>query len=184
MNKVVTPSVKAPEVQPPKKTVGTKQKLNIRQNEPLALEDIPGNTPLDQYELEAEQPYVVELLDYTIPYYNAEEGTTRESLDLIDDFIKREILHVGYKPDTTAYEKILKVTKKKLGIDESTIRENALERLAGFVEAYNRLATSEEKVVSKGILKKLYLLAKDRDYDKEGLTLYLEEEYIKWQSNQ
>lgn len=137
---------------------------------------------LESYEEEESHPYAVKYFNLYIPYYGVDDSPVRENLDAIDEFVKDEMETSNKKPNIDSYKKILDDLQKKLEIESNTEEESVIERLAGFIKAYNRIKKLEDKKNRKEIVKRIVKFAKGRDYDTDALALYLEEEYLKWLS--
>ena len=80
-------------------------------------------------------------------------------------------------PSTGSYRKVLDELKARLGVpDDST---NDLERIYGFVRAYEDINASLEKKDRNKLKTRLLNIARDKDFDSKTLVQVIAEEYMK-----
>lgn len=145
---------------------------------PEPITDVPGAKPLDVYEQENDQPFLLEYLGIERPHFAIDEGPERENIELVDQYVKEEIKATGKKENTDSYGKILSSFEKRLGIEANTKEAEIIERMGGFLRAFQRIKDQLEKENRKETLKTLFKLAKGKDLDDYQLEIYLVEKFL------
>ena len=135
---------------------------------------------MDIFEKEEQKPYVMDYLKMDTPYpFTILGEVEQERLAAIDVFVKEEIELKGKKSNIKSYKGVLDSLKKRLGLDEDTQENTVLERFYGFIQAFNAIRGKQEKKQRGEVLKKLYKLARNKDFDAEDLEMLLIENYLK-----
>ena len=177
MNTPIGPAPKSPEQ--PKVIQSKKESVERSEVSPTPIVDIPTDKLIDTYEKEQEYPIVVEYFGVYPPFYKAKDNIQVEKLDLIDDFVKGQIEKENKSQTVKSYRNILDSIKKKLGIEKDIKPENVVERLSGFIKAFNRIRDIQQKKADKETLALIYKIAKGKDFDSNQLAMLIEEEYLK-----
>jgi len=162
--------------------------LTVTERAPKEIPDLSGvveweteadlDRPIEIFEKEEGYPYAAKYFDIKVDY-NFEDVPDYDNLTLIDDFVKESVEMENRKGTESGYKKMLDSLKKKLGIDGDIKETAVIDRLAGFIKAYNRIKETRAKTDRRDTLTQLYKLAKGRDFDRDQLALLIEEEYIK-----
>lgn len=176
----IAPAVKTPDIIEPSRPIYRREEERPEIG-PAPLVDIQtDDVPIESFEKEEQGPYLLKCLEIESPYpYQVLEDWERRIIDDIDLFIKGEIDATYKKQTLGSYKRVLKELKKKLGIDDDTNKDAALERLCGFVRAFKTVSEKQENRRRRDILKKMLKIAKDKDFDVADLELRLIEEYSK-----
>ena len=110
-----------------------------------------SETPIDVFEEENHQPYISDIL-------NLDYSIAKEEMNLIDDYIKEEILINEEKPSIKTYAKHYQQIAKKLGL-ENTTSELIVEKLASFIRKFNLYKNQMERNLRKRIFKRMMIQA-------------------------
>lgn len=151
----------------------------VEQNEPAKTQGSgtvsvgkQKDIPLEIYNQENSYPYIYELLDVdqTLP------DEFRDQLGVIDDYIHQKIEQEGYRPTTEGYKAMFNKVQKELGINENTILEIGMDRIAKYVDAERTL----KAIKSMDSEKILRLLKKSKTKDISYVVLKeLEKKVVK-----
>jgi len=136
------------------------------------------NPPLEVFEKEEGYPYVAKYFDIRVDY-NFDDLPDAEGLDLIDKFVKENIETNSKTENIKSYTNTLDSLKKKLGIDRDVKKETVIERLTGFVKAFNELKKLNDKDASTSIFETLVKLGRGKDFDAKDTELLLVEAFLK-----
>ena len=120
-------------------------------------EKAPEIVSLDGFEKEQGYPYVADYYQLDTPYEFVDVGM-RENLEMIDVFIKGRLKDEGKETTLKTCAKSLKTIEKKLGIDDSTMRNLAVIKVANLARNFNLVLDAFSKTARhkiKGKLKKI-----------------------------
>jgi len=177
---MIKPAVIKPEAIKPEIPTKKGGKLETVERGSKPIEESPLSQPIEDYEHEEEKPYIVEYFDLNIPYYSVEEDQTKRDLEAINEFVKDQLVFSKKKLDLESYDNYMLKLKEKLGIEDDLRIDAAIERIAGFVDAYNEISILEKKSNHKKFINRIVYFAKGKDFDRDTLSLLIQDEYIKW----
>jgi len=136
------------------------------------------NQPLEVYETETGHPLIADELG-EVNDYAFDVWENKDSLTQIDTFIKDELATKKYSLTVDNYKNCFKQFKERLGITEEMDTDSAKEKMLGFLTAFDKVRTSQEKKARREVLNTLYSLASSQDFDAHELELRLHEAYLK-----
>lgn len=134
------------------------------------------NQPIDSFETEQGYPVIAKELG-EVESYSYDVWDNKDDLDTIDSFIKDELSTKNHKLTVENYSKTFKELKERLGITGD--EENPKERILGFIRAFDKVRTGQEKKARREVLNKLYSVAYGKDYNARDLELLVHEGYLK-----
>ena len=144
----VGPSPKEPEKIESKTPIYRQEKEKSVKEMGIAERIATGETPIDVFEEENHQPYASELL-------NLDYSAAKEEMNLIDDYLKEEILFNEERPNLKTYTQHYKTLVKNLGLNGEVEPEAIVERVARFIRKFNFYKNSMERSLRKRIFKRM-----------------------------
>lgn len=157
---ITVPEVKhiSPDYKPP----GLKRPQAAKGEVPISPEPEEEGKPeiisLESFEKESGYPYVADYYQLDTPYEFIDSGT-KENLEEIDIFVKDRLTDEGKEPTLKNYSKLLRGIEKKLGIDDSTMRNLAIIKVANLARNFNLVLDAFSKTVRKKVLDRLLKMA-------------------------
>ena len=134
------------------------------------------NPPIESYEETTKLPVCVDYFGEKADY-GLDNHPMAEEFKAIDKWVKDELAINHRTPSTGSYRKVFDELKARLGVpDDST---NDLERIYGFVRAYEDINASLEKKDRNKLKTRLLNIARDKDFDSKTLVQVIAEEYMK-----
>jgi hypothetical protein len=134
----------------------------------FALGDI---MPISSYEGEKGYPFAVEYYKLNTPYEFL-DSEVREDIETIDSFVKQYINDEGKEDTVKSYQKTLDALQKKLGIEDSMLKNASLKKISTLVRNYQKVADAYQKNLRRKILNKLIKMSN------EGHSQFDQTEYI------
>ena len=137
-------------------------------NADVKLNDI---MPIASYEGEVGHIYATDYYKMDTPVEFL-DTPIREDLDVIDTFVKQYIRDENKEDTVLSYSKTLKALEKKIGIDDNTLRTEALKKVATLIKNYNKVSDAFNKNIKRKILAKLIRM------NSEGKSSFDQNDYL------
>ena len=145
---------------------------------PTGVQPDRESQPVEIYEQESDLPLILEGFGVNPPFgFNGLDEREQEKYATVDKYLREGLRADGRKETVKNYLKALRGLEKKLEIDDGS--EEMLERMYGFVSAYNRVTKIQGKDVRDKVLKMMYKVAKGKDFDADELSLRIQEDYLR-----
>lgn len=138
----------------------------------------PEEQPVDSFEAENQHLLLLDCFGIRPIDYIGDEAT-KEKIEAVDKFIKEEIQINHYKTNIKTYKRVLEGIKKKVGITQDFEIDAVLERLFGFIKAYNKIKEGQDEKFRRETLRELFKSIKKKDFNSEEMELRLVEDYLK-----
>ena len=127
--------------------------------------------PIASYEGEKGYPYATEYYQLNTPYEFL-DTPIRNDIEAIDNFVKSYIKDEAKEDTVMSYAKTLKALEKKIGIDDNTMRTEAVRKVAALARNFAKVYDAYGKNVRRKVLSKLIAMTH------EGQSSFDQTDYI------